>query len=377
MSYKTEEAFGEACGLLVGYLGWISGVTNNASYPVLFLSYVHNQYFPHISDTDKNVLLHYGILAGITIVLVFVNYRGLNVVGNASALIFFVSMAPFVLMVIIGIPKVDPQKWLQTPTGEVEVFDDDSLAQKGWFPVANLAGIAFRPFINNLYWNFNGFDQGGHYSSVVTKKTLRNGMGASFFMVSSSYLLPILICTGATDIEQDEWKAGSFATAGTEIGGRWLGNWIVVSSGISLLAQFFSGMSADSMQIQGMADRGQLPSLFSRRSPHDTPTYALLLGLLVIMALLPLRFGLIVELSNFAFCLSVTVEFLAFAQLRIRKGDCTKLRKAFYAIMLVAPMLFNIAVVLLASYATYIYGACLTVFGVLLIIAKRIDSSCC
>mmetsp|Transcript_36617 Transcript_36617/g.64184 ORF Transcript_36617/g.64184 Transcript_36617/m.64184 type:complete len:117 (-) Transcript_36617:1122-1472(-) len=105
--------------------------------------------------------------------------------------------------------------------------------------------------------------------------------------------------------------------------------------------------------------------------------YALLLGLLVIMALLPLRFGLIVELSNFAFCLSVTVEFLAFAQLRIRKGDCTKLRKAFYAIMLVAPMLFNIAVVLLASYATYIYGACLTVFGVLLIIAKRIDSSCC
>ena len=31
-------------------------------------------------------------------------------------------------------------------------------------------------------------------------------------------------------------------------------------------------MTADSMQVQGVADRGQLPSLFSHRSAHDTPT---------------------------------------------------------------------------------------------------------
>ena len=131
---KTEEAFGETWGLLVGYLGrfynwnifayyrsWtfhaeyvhhcavfesdlISGVTTDASYPVLFLSYIHNQYFPNVTDTDRNVYLHYGILAGITVTLVYVCYRGLHVVGKASILLFFVSMAPFVLMVIIGIP---------------------------------------------------------------------------------------------------------------------------------------------------------------------------------------------------------------------------------------------------------------------------------
>lgn len=37
---------------------------------------------------------------------------------------------------------VDPSKWLQTPTGEEEVFDDDALTSNGWFPEANLAGIA-------------------------------------------------------------------------------------------------------------------------------------------------------------------------------------------------------------------------------------------
>jgi hypothetical protein len=38
-------------------------------------------------------------------VLTFVNYRGLEVVGSVSVLIFFLTMAPFVLLVIIGIPK--------------------------------------------------------------------------------------------------------------------------------------------------------------------------------------------------------------------------------------------------------------------------------
>ncbi|KAL7539373.1 hypothetical protein ACHAXR_009222 [Thalassiosira sp. AJA248-18] len=373
----TEEAFGEAWGLLAGYLGWISGVTNNASYPVLFLTYVHNQFLQDTSDTDMNAFLHYGIVAGITLLLAFVNYRGLDIVGKAAVLIFFVTMAPFVLMASCYCSSFDPNKWLQTPDGEVEIFDDDALSQKGWFPEAYLAGIAFRPFINNLYWNFNGLNQGGHYSTVATKKTLRNGISGAFLLVSSAYILPILITTGATNIKQDEWKEGSFANAATDIGGRWLGNWVVVSSGISLLGQFFSEMSADSMQVQGMADRGQLPSIFRHRSPHDTPTYALILGVLVILVLLPLPFGIIIELSNFAFCLSVTMEFSAFAQLRIRNGDCSKLRKSVYVIMLVAPMLFNVIVVLMASFAAYIYCACLTVFGVLLINAKKINSGCC
>ena len=77
--------------------------------------------------------------------------------------------------------------------------------------------------MNNLYWNFNGFDQASHYSRMVPKSTLRNGVGGSLLLVSVSYLLPIMIATGATDLEQDEWTNGSFATAGTMIGGEWLG----------------------------------------------------------------------------------------------------------------------------------------------------------
>ncbi|KAL3759065.1 hypothetical protein ACHAWU_008674 [Discostella pseudostelligera] len=369
----TEEAFGEIWGLLVGYLGWISGVAYNASLPILFLSYVNNQFFPH---STENWALQYGILVGITVILTFVNYRGLEVVGGASVLIFFLTMAPFVILVIIGIPNVDTSKWLQTPSGDTTV-ENNSLDENGWFPLPNIAGIALRPFINNLYWNFNGFDQASHYSTTVSKKTLRNGIAGSLVLVSSAYLIPILVITGATNIEQNQWNEGSFATAGTEIGGRWLGNWIVFSSGVSLLAQFFSEMAADSMGVQGLADRGHVPSIFRHQSPYNTPTYAMLLGLVVILAMLPFSFSVIIELSNFSYCLSITIEFLAFGQLMIRRGESSAFRKTMYAMLLMAPLLFNVAVILLASYATYIYIACVFLFGILLINARRVNVSCC
>ena len=46
---------------------------------------------------------------------------------------------------------------------------------------------------------------------MVSKKAYRNGIFGSLVMVSCAYLLPILIATGATNLEQDEWKEGTFA----------------------------------------------------------------------------------------------------------------------------------------------------------------------
>ena len=71
----------------------------------LFLSYVENQFFPNDADMDHNALVHFGILTGITLLLAFVNYRGLDFVGKTLVLIFIVTVTPFVLLVIIGLPK--------------------------------------------------------------------------------------------------------------------------------------------------------------------------------------------------------------------------------------------------------------------------------
>ena len=74
------------------------------------------------------------------------------------------------------------------------------------------------------------------------------------------------------------------------------------------------------MQLMGMSDRAQIPSVFSHRSRFGTPTYSIILCLIIIASMLPLQFGLIVELSNFAYCISVTLEFMAFIKLQILTG---------------------------------------------------------
>ena len=48
---------------------------------------------------------HYGILVVITLVLTYVNFRGLDIVGYSVNILFVISIMPVILMVVLGIPK--------------------------------------------------------------------------------------------------------------------------------------------------------------------------------------------------------------------------------------------------------------------------------
>ena len=101
--------------------------------------------------------------------------------------------------------------------------------------------------------------------------------------------------------------------------------------------------------------------------------YAILLGMVVILCLIPFNFTFIIELSNVGYCFAVTMEFLAFFQLRIRKAkDIRLLRKIWNTMMLLPTLLINLLVICLASYATYIYAVSMIVFGMILIHANSI-----
>ena len=107
---------------------------------------------------------------------------------------------------------------------------------------------------------------------MVTKKTLRNGIVGSVLLVTLLYVLPILIATGATSMEQADWIDGSMALVGTDIGGRWLGNWITLASGIALLGEFISLMASLGISISGLVKRGQFPPIFRHVNRHNVPS---------------------------------------------------------------------------------------------------------
>lgn len=156
-------------------------------------------------------------------------------------------------------------------------------------------------------------------------KTFPKALGLAVVLVVSSYLFPLLVGLGVA-ADGSDWTLGYFADVGEKVGGKWLAWWIVVAAAVSQLGQFEAEMSTDSYQLQGMAERGFLPSVFAHRSKYGTPTVAILASSVGIMAMASFNFLQIVELLNVVYCMAELLEFVAFLWLRVK---CPSLHRPF------------------------------------------------
>ena len=164
----VEEAFGERMGLVAGYLGWISGATDNAIYPTLFLEYLirvidvdensknDTRFSWLMTDLPNNALQKFFFVVILSTILAGVNYTGPKIVGTASLWICIISMAPFVIFCIMGLPHIEPSKWLQLP----EVNGAAAQPEADENITIILSAVLWRPYLNNLFWNLNSFDSG-------------------------------------------------------------------------------------------------------------------------------------------------------------------------------------------------------------------------
>lgn len=171
----VEEAFGTTTGFVAGFLSWVAGATDNAIYPALFLSYAM-QLFPVPELMDDTSLLRFALLTSISVGLAYMNWLGLELVGNMSIGVCIVTMSPFVVFVILGASQVDPQRWFLVPfdfdaiekeptgmdnstlLGSLSGDDDDTVdMERGFIPNIVLGGVILRPLLNNIFWQYNRY----------------------------------------------------------------------------------------------------------------------------------------------------------------------------------------------------------------------------
>ncbi|CAB9509058.1 Probable polyamine transporter At3g19553 [Seminavis robusta] len=385
----VEEAFGNTAGFLTGYLQWVSGVTDNAIYPVLFLEYLL-QVFPNDtlqSDEGSNIT-KYMLITSISVGLSYLNWLGLDLVGNMSIVVCGIAMSPFVLLMMFGATKVDPELWFQVPTDFMEdisnstmldntvaaVADDDDMDMEGgFFPNLVLGGVLLRPFLNNLFWNFNSFDNAGSFAEDVREpsRVVPRAMLWGLIMVVLGYILPMLVALGTTDAAPSEWVDGYLATVCTETVGPWLGQWLVLAAALSNIGLFQAELSADAYMLMGMAERGYLPQFLAQRNPKTgTPTYSLFLGTMVIVVMGVSNLDSLIEMLNFNYALALIMEYAAFLKLRISKPDVDRPYKVPLgtfgcAIALIPTIMALVAVIALASYTTICVNAVTITFGIL------------
>ena len=290
---------------------------SDAIYPVLFLDYVCQLWTS--ADEEVSPVLRFILLSSVTILLGVLNWFGLHIVGNMSILIGLLSMSPFIIMVLIGAFKVDPSRWLEVPTPDGSEADN---GQRLWTALMSGA-ILWRPLLNSLFWNLNSYDSTASYAAEVRDPgyVLPRSLGLGVIFMMSGYLLPVMVAIGATDSDPSEWVDGYLTTAAEQIGGEWLGAWVVFAAGVSNIALFLAELSADAFQLMGMAERGFVPKIFATRSRHGTPTYGILLGVGVIIAMGTFNLEELIELLNFNYAISLLMEYAAFIKLRISKPD--------------------------------------------------------
>ena len=201
----------------------------------------------------------------------------------------------------------------------------------------------------------------------------------SVFLVFIGYFVPLLVALGASEASQEEWVDGYLAKACSEIVGPWLGAWTVFAAGISNIALFQAELSADAFQLMGMADRGYLPKVLGKRSRHGTPTYGIMVGTAVIVAMGVSDLEGLIEMLNFNYALSLLMEYCAFIKLRISRPDLDRpwrvpLNTFGCIVCLIPTFTFTLLVLALATSGTYLFCLVINIVGVAIYVFRKPDA---
>lgn len=285
-------AFGPFWGFQEGFWSWVSGVTDNSLYPVMFLSYL-DALVPGLKTGWQRTIL----LVVVSLALSYLNYRGLHIVGHTAVFMTGFIILPFLVLMCLALPHIKPGNW----------------------GVVDWKAVQWGDFLNVMFWNLNYWDSVSTLAGEVPNpaKTFPKALFGAVVLVTTTYALPLIVGLGVTTDIAD-WKLGYFASLAKQVGGHWLSWWMVAAAAVSQIGQFEAEMSSDSFQLLGMAERGFLPKALGRRSKHDTPTIGIILSSLGVLSLSTFNFLQIVELLNIVYCLAELMEFAAFIYLRYK-----------------------------------------------------------
>ncbi|KAB1200655.1 hypothetical protein CJ030_MR0G006683 [Morella rubra] len=325
----VASALGPYWGFQQGWMKWLSGVIDNALYPVLFLDYLKSA----IPAIEGGLLRIIAVLV-LTVALTYMNYRGLTIVGWVAILLGVFSLLPFLVMGIVAIPRLNPS----------------------WWVVVDLGSVHWGLYLNTLFWNLNYWDSISTLAGEVDNpsKSLPKALFYALLLVVFGYFFPLLIGTGAIPLDRELWSDGYFADIAKILGGVLLRSWVLAASALSNMGMFVAEMSSDSFQLLGMAEHGMLPSVFCKRSRYGTPLTGILFSASGVILLSWLSFQEIVAAENFLYCFGMIMEFIAFVTLRIKYPAASRPYKipvgtSGAVLMCIPPTLLILVVLALAS----------------------------
>ncbi len=289
----VRRALGPFWGFQEAWLSLAASLFDMAIYPTLFVLYL-GQIAPALGKGLPALTVELLMIA----ICAFWNVSGARAVGRGSLWLGLLLLGPFVLLAAFAFTK-----GAQPP----HLTASSSL----------LLGMLV------AMWNYMGWDNASTFAGEVDRpqRTYPLAMGITVVLVTLSYLLPTLAVRHA-GLDASGWTTGSWVGAATAVVGPWLGTAIVVGGVVSAFGTFNSLVLSYSRLPAALATDGYLPSHFERRhSKSGAPWISVLACAVAYASCLGLGFDRLVQLDIVLYGLSLVLEFVALAVLRVREPD--------------------------------------------------------
>ncbi len=296
--FWVKNSLGPFAGFVEAYYTILAVIADMAIYPVLFTAYL--SYLVPLGRGEE-------IALGIALVWTsgVLNILGVRPVGIASTLLVAALLAPFVALVIMGLPRivhfVAPAEPLIGP---------------------NFAG-SLGAGLSVVIWNYCGWE-----NLAVVAREIHNparnylrAVLATVPLVTLGYLLPLLVgVSGVTSTAN--WEIGWFSHVGDMIGGPGLGAALSLGGALMGFAVFEAALLWVSRMPYVLAREGYMPMwLSSLWTSTATPARSIILCCAVFTLLVPLGFETLVFIDVFFYMAALALEMVALVAFRRSKPE--------------------------------------------------------
>jgi amino acid transporter len=305
----AKKAMGPMGAFCIGWWAWLVTWVDMALYPLLFADYL-SYFFPIFAAETGSVLYRKIVMIAVIWVFTLLNLRGAKAVGGSSQFLGIILLAPFVLMIVIGLFKGFIQGFNYNP------FQPFQLEGQGTF--ASLTGGMFV-----VMWNYLGWE-GVSTVAGEMKNPRRNYPRALLIaipLITLVYLIPTLVSLAMVGSQDLEWTSGAWSIAAERIGGPWLGYFMSAMGMVSAIGLFSGLLMVNSRVPFVMGRDGYFPRTFMRVNNNSAPVVSLLVSAAIYTAIVILfnDFEALATADVMLYCSVLFLEFAALIILRLRQ----------------------------------------------------------
>jgi amino acid transporter len=300
----VRRAMGPFWGYQEGWLSMSASIFDMALYPSIFVLYLSKFKLLSAYSADlSSGWIHYSLMFLVVVICSVWNLRGAPSVGRGAVALFFLLLAPFGVLVALGL-------WHGFTLHPVI----------HWTEVHTQAGLSTAILV--AMWNYMGWDNASTIAGDVRNapRTYSRALLISLLLVVATYIAPILAVAHAR-VPLSAWETGSWVTLAALFGGPRLALFMTAAAVAAALSTFNALVLSLSRLPYAMARDGFLPHAFARENRHGAPWVAIVVCSLLWACAMGLGFERTVMLDVLLTGLSILLEFAALISLRITEPD--------------------------------------------------------